>query len=453
MAGPVASFKRNIVLVFVCAVALSLSLPVMGRAESADRTIDVVQLRGLIDPTTASYLRAKLDEARTDASRAVIVQVNSEGGVHLSIQELTDAIFDSSVPVIVWVAPRGARAASTATLMVYAGDLAFMAASTRIGPAAPVTLAGEDRGSVTVAARFIERLARDGAQSPRAAVVADRSIAASEAVSMGVVDGVASTLRELLQAIDGKDVPVGGGASTTLETWDDAEGAPSVNLRFRQMDPLEQLLHTVTDPSIAYILLLLGMFGLIFEVYNPGIGLAAALGGIALLLAFYALSVLPANWIGVLVTVVGVAALVVDLHTGRLGAWTVGGLASVAAGGQVLFLRAPVLRLSVWTILVGIGLTLLFFISVMTAALRVRLRRPVDEEDALVGAVAVAQTDIAPEGTVVTKGTSWRARTMETGIAAGSAVKVKATEGVVLLVEPMHETSPSEPEDTSGGDL
>jgi membrane-bound serine protease (ClpP class) len=206
------------------------------------------------------------------------------------------------------------------------------------------------------------------------------------------------------------------------------------------MNLLQRLLHAVTNPDIAYFLILVGTFGIIFELYNPGIGLAGILGGVSLLLGFYALSVLPTNWVGAFLVILGVVFFLIDLQAAGLGIWTVGGVVSLIAGGVLLFSGAsPELQVSPWTIVAAVAIAVLFFVSVMTAAMRVRLRRPITGEEALVGAIGEAKTDIAPEGTVVTKGTLWRARTMETGIAAGSKVKVMATEGLVLLVEPMHE--------------
>jgi membrane-bound serine protease (ClpP class) len=170
-------------------------------------------------------------------------------------------------------------------------------------------------------------------------------------------------------------------------------------------------------------------------------------------MGFYGLSVLPTNWLGVLFVMFAVALLLVDLHTAGLGAWTAGGLVMLVVGGLLLFSGAdPALSLSPWAIVAAVAGTLLFFVSVMTAALRVRLRRPITGEEAIVGTIGEAKTDIAPEGTVMTKGTLWRARTMETGIAAGSRVQVKATEGLVLLVEPLHEHEEHEEIDERTGD-
>jgi membrane-bound serine protease (ClpP class) len=182
---------------------------------------------------------------------------------------------------------------------------------------------------------------------------------------------------------------------------------------------------------------LIGAFGLIFEIYNPGIGLAAIIGVAALAASFYAMNLMPTNWPGVLVVVIAVGLFVVDVQLSGFGLWSAGGVLGLIVGGGLMFAGAPAAaQLSPSAIVIAVALSLLFFVSVMTAALRVRLRRPIAGHEGIVGTVGVARTDIAPEGTVFTKGKLWRARTMETGIAAGSRVQIKATEGLVLLVEP-----------------
>nr|MBA3431530.1 nodulation protein NfeD [Actinomycetota bacterium] len=305
------------------------------------------------------------------------------------------------------------------------------------------------RKAANDAAAFIGELARLrgrneawGDQAVRRAA----SIGSSEAVHIDAVDGIASSLEDLLRGIDDEVVEVADGRSVTLETWDEDRGVPAVTVRFQHTNPLQQLLHAVTSPEVAFFLLLVGLFGIIFEVYNPGIGLAGILGAVCLLLGFYALSILPTNWVGVLLVVGAVILFVLDLQTAGFGVWTLGGVVALVAGGSLVFSgAAPALSLSPFAVGAGVIATLVFFASVMTAALRVRLRRPITGEDSLVGVVGEATTDIAPEGTVLTKGTLWRARTMETGISAGSRVQVKATEGFVLLVEPFHDNQSSAP--------
>jgi membrane-bound serine protease (ClpP class) len=201
----------------------------------------------------------------------------------------------------------------------------------------------------------------------------------------------------------------------------------------------DRLLHAVTTPTAALFLILLGAFGLIFEVYNPGIGLASSIGVVLLALGFYALDVLPTNWWALLIITAALVALIYDVHVAGFGIFTIGGLIGVAIGSTLLFPGPAALDVHPVTIVAAVVLTIIFFVSVMTAALRVRLRRPIEDSEGIVGSIAEAQTDIAPEGTVLSNGTLWRARTMEMGIAAGARVEVKATEGLVLLVEPLHE--------------
>ena len=441
--------RRVISLLWLTVLAtglLLLATSPLRAQEGGDQTVDLIELTGVIDPPNAQYLQSRLEGAQDDDVHAVIIQLDTPGGLDVSMRQMVGDILESDVPTIVWIAPGGARAASAGTFITYAANLAYMASGTELGAATPINLGGGDiedtlaRKMTNDAAAFIEELALLRDRDPefaRAAVTDAESIGATEAVERGVVNGQAGSLRELLESIDGNTVTVGNDDDVTLETWDEATSSQSVRVRFQQMNLLQQLLHLVTDPEIAYLLILIGTFGIIFELYNPGIGLAGILGAVSLLLGFYALSVLPTNWAGVLLVVLAVIFFVVDLHAAGLGIWTVGGVAALIAGGLLLFGGAPPdVRLSPWAILAAVVLSLLFFVSVMTAALRVRLRRPVTGEDAMVGTIGEAKTDIAPEGTVMTKGTLWRARTMEMGIAAGSKVQVKATEGLVLLVEP-----------------
>lgn len=449
--------------------AAVLLAPGLARAQPADPrpTVDLIEVTGVIDPPTADYLSGRLDVAARDDVHAAIIQLDTPGGLATSMRDIIKKVLAVDVPTVVWIAPRGARAASAGTFITYAADLAYMATSTELGAATPINLGGGEqpetleRKVTNDAVAFITELARSNGRDPDFAEAAVRdaaSIGTTEAVERNVVTGEASSLAELLQAMDGETVEVGDddvagaaddagaagetgtGRTVTLETWDDAIGAPSVTVRFQDMNLLQRLLHAVTSPEIAFFLLLAGAFGLIFELYNPGIGLAGILGGISLLLGFYALSVLPTNWAGVFLIVLAVVFFLVDLQTAGFGVFTIGGVAALITGGLLLFSGAPAaVSLSPWAIAIAVAVTLIFFVSVMTAALRVRLRRPITGEEGIIGNIGEAKTDIAPEGTVHTNGTLWRARTMETGIAAGSRVKVMATEGLVLLVEPLHE--------------
>lgn len=440
-------FRRGVVCLALLLGAAWLP-SALAQTESGLDTVDMIEVRGVIDPAVSDYLQGRLEVAQSDGVQIAVVQLDTPGGLDISMREIISKILESKVPVVVWIAPRGARAASAGTFIAYAAHLVYMAEATEIGAAAPVNLGGESSEALehkvtNDAAAFIRELATTRGRNAEWAVRAVRdasSLGATDAVDLNVANGIASSPTDLLQSLDGREIELPDEHTVVLETWDAAAGAPSVRLRFQNMNPLQQLLHAVTNPEIALLLMLLGTFGLIFEVYNPGIGLAGILGAVALLLAFYALSVLPTNWAGVLLVMLGLVFLVVDLHAAGLGIWTAGGMAALVSGSLILFSGLdPAVTLDPWAVIVAVALSAVFFISVMTAALRVRLRRPITGEEGIVGTVGEAKTDIAPEGTVLTKGTLWRARTMETGIAAGAKVKVMATEGLVLLVEPMHE--------------
>lgn len=446
---------------WIAALMLLLGcLLLMPPAGAQDRAVvDLIELEGVIDPTSFGYLESRLEQSESDGAEVAIIRLDTPGGLDVSMRSMVKQILSSEVPVVVWVAPQGARAASAGTFITYAAHLAYMAEATEIGAASPVNLGGDSsevlqEKAENDAAAFLREIALERGRDPEFAedaVREARSVGATEALEIGAIDGVVSSLRELLVELDGQRVTLSPSPTTTapsgteqvLETWDESAGpigAPSVTVRFQAMNVWERLLHAITNPDVAYFLILAGMFGLIFELYNPGIGLAGLIGAVSLLLGFYALSVLPTNWAGVLLIVLAVAFFLFDLHTAGLGVFTVGGTVALIAGGLLLFAgAAAALRVSNWSIVGAVALTLLFFISVMTAALRVRLRKPITGEEGIIGMVGEAKTDIAPEGTVMTKGALWRARTMETGIAAGDKVKIMASEGLVLLVEPLHE--------------
>lgn len=357
--------------------------------------IDIVELEGLIDPPLVRYINDRIAAAERDGAQAVIFRLDVPGTAVVDSRFPVTVVKTAEVPIVAWVAPRGAQAIELGSDIALAADVLYRASETSVRP----RWNGEGLADV---------------------------------MEMGEP---AASLGDLLQALDGTSV---GGR--TIESWDEDLAAPGVVLRFQELPLWDRLLHSVVDPEVALFLILLGAFGLIFEIYNPGIGIAALLGAALLGLGFYSLEVLPTNWWALLVIVAALAALVYDVHVAGFGIWTVGGLAALAVGSWLLFPGGnPALDVGPLGIIAAIVLSIVFFVSVMTAALRVRLRRPIEDSEGIIGSVAEAQTDIAPEGTVLTNGTLWRARTMEIGIAAGEKVQVKATEGLVLLVEPWHE--------------
>lgn len=413
-----------------------------GVAASAEKkTIDFIELKGTIDPASSRYLLRHINESSQGRSHFIVVQLNTPGGLDISMRDIVERMLSSEVPIVVWVSPSGARAASAGVFITYAAHVAVMAPGTSIGAAHPVNLGGEldevTSAKVTNdAAAYIRSIARQRGRNPDWAEKAVRESAAldaEEAARQNVVNFVAGSPRTLLEELDGRTVDVDG-RQVRLSTQ-------AVTLRFFKMGLLESILHAVVDPQIAYFLLLLGFLGLTFEIYNPGIGLAGVLGGVALILAFYALSILPTSWAGVALLLLAVGFFLADLHTGGLGIFTVGGVTALIAGSVLLFSGADeALRLPWGAVAAAVVGMLLFFISAMTAAIRARLSKPVSGAEGMIGTEGLARTDIAPDGQVMARGTLWRARTVGAAIPKGSKVKVRSVSGLMLMVEPLEQS-------------
>lgn len=410
--------------------------------------IDFVQLEGVIDPPSSGYLLRQLDAAAEDGSDLVVVELDTPGGLDVSMRQMVQRILGSEVPVVVWVSPSGARAASAGVFITMAAHVAVMAPGTSIGAAHPVNLGGEqDEVTAEKATNDAAALLRSIAtQRGRNADWADRAVresvalGAEEAERGNVVDFVAGSPRTLFERIDGQTVEAGG-REVTLST-------ACYQLRFHKMSILERILHTAISPEVAYFLLLFGLLGIVFEIYNPGIGAAGVLGGICLVLAFYALSILPTSWAGVALLVLAVAFFVIDLSMAGLGVFTVGAVAALVAGSILLFAgTSPVLRLGWGSIAAAVAVTLLFFVPVMTAAIRARRSQPLSGAEAMVGTLGEARTDLAPEGRVMAKGTLWRARTTGAAIPQGAKVRIRSVSGLLLMVEEV-ESSTVRPEGT-----
>lgn len=435
----------------VVLVLALLSFGATSLAQSELRPVRVIEMSGIIDPTTSDFLRSQIAAAQEEAS-ALVVELNTPGGLDVSMRQIITEMLESRIPIVVWVAPRGARAASAGTFITYAANLAYMADATELGAATPVNLgAGEtpealEEKATNDAVAFITEIARLRDRNVEWAEDAVRdaaSIGATEAVEIDVVDAIASSLDEVLEAMDGQRVEVAGGTAVELETWDAATGRPSVATERIGMNPFQRLLHFVTQPEVAFLLVSFGTLGILFELYTSGIGLAGIMGAVATVLGFYGLTILPTNWAAVALVVLGMTFFIVDLHTEGLGVWTAGGVAALTGGGLMLFAgAAPALRLAPWAIVLVVVTTVPFFVFAMTAALRLRRRPSVIGSESLVGMIGEARTDIGPDGTVMAKGTLWRARSSGGAIPAGSKVRIEETEGLMLVVGPETEEAP-----------
>ncbi|HNS50087.1 MAG TPA: nodulation protein NfeD [Anaerolineae bacterium] len=427
--------KRRLMQLLVLAwLALWALAPLSALGQEA-RHVDVLQIDGAVTPIMLSYIERGIRSAGEGGAEALIIQLNTPGGGIDLMSKIVQALLASDVPVVVYVYPSGAYAASAGTLITLAGHVAAMAPGTTIGAASPVGSEGEDLGE-TMEAKIKEDMSaqaraltkRRGEKAvawAESAIREAKAATAEEALDLGVIDFIAQDLDELLPKLDGFTVTVNG-----REVVLDTGGAAVQDV---PMSFAERLLHTVTNPTVAYILLTLGINAILYELSSPGGYAAGIVGIICLVLAFYALGMLPVNYAGLLFIGLAFVLFIVDIKAPTHGALTVGGIASLAAGGLILF-NSPLYRVSVAVIAGVATATGLFFAFVVAKAVRAQRNPITTGREALSSQAAEAQTPLDPEGTVFLKGELWDAIAEDGPIEKGARVEVVAVEGFRLRV-------------------
>lgn len=424
-------------------IGLALWLPLLARAQGGAH-VDVLTVNGAIDTWVEGYINRGIGLAEQDGAQAVVIVLNTPGGSLGAMQNIVTQMLNARVPTVVFVYPQGAAAGSAGTFITLAANVAAMAPNTTIGAAHPVGGSGQNidsdmRDKITnFSVSQIQNIARTrGRNAEWAANAVKSSVAATaqEAYDLKVIDLVASDLNDLLKKIDGKIAKTVAG-EVTLQTQ-----RASVNTV--DMNWSEIFLHTLVDPTIALILLQIGLLAITIELYNPGATIPAIVGAICLVLAFVALGNLPVNWGGVILIVLAVAFFVLDLKVTGF-ALTVGGFIMFVLGALLLFTPftppSPALpefeRVSVppVTILVLGGLMVGFFLLLLGAAVRGRNYPVLTGAEALVGAMGFALSDLAPSGRVYVKGEDWTAQAQADSIQKGDTIKVVSVEGLRLKV-------------------
>jgi membrane-bound serine protease (ClpP class) len=412
-----------------------------GAFAQTEHVVEVVDLEGVIDPTTAAYLESRFDIAAADDSEVVIVQLDTPGGLDVSMRDMVQQILRSPVPVVVWVGPPGARAASAGVFLVYASHVAAMAPGTNLGAAHPVDLGGELSGAVedkavSDAAALLRSLAEERGRDvtfAEATVRESEALTTDEAVARGVVEFSAVSVNDLLERLDGLTVETPTGSRTLVTV---SSESAQVTLRFHEPGLLTRILHAITDPTIAYLLLVLGFWAIVFELSQPGVGVAGISGAVALLLAFYSLAVLPVNMAGLLLILLGLVFFTIDVFTQGLGVWTIGGALALGAGSLLLFGGvAPAIAVSPWVIGIVVLGSVLFFGFAMTVAMRARRRTAITGQEGMIGLTGEARDELSPEGPVWVKGSLWRGRALNGPITKGSRIRVRRVDGLLLIVQ------------------
>lgn len=402
----------------------------------------VLRVQGVISPATVLYVERGIREADRAGADALVIELDTPGGLMTSMDQITKAILASPIPVIVYVSPPGARAGSAGVFILYAAHVAAMAPTTNVGAATPVFAGGGDqregenqralqRKVTEDAVARIRALARRrgrNAQWGERAIRQAASIPAEEAVQLRVVDLVARDLRDLLDRVDGRTVEVRG-ERVALRT----RGAEVVSLG---MDLRERMLDLLAEPNIGLILLTIGIYGIIFELNNPGAILPGIVGAIALVLGLASLAILQVNYAGLALIGLAVLLFLTDLFLPGHGILTAGGVISFVLGAILLTSnQEPYLRMSV-ELAVGIALlSAAFFLFAVGAGLRAQRRRPTTGREALVGASGVARSDLDPEGQVFVQGELWSAQSVDGLIRSGERIRVVDIEGLRLKVQ------------------
>ena len=441
---------------FAGAFALLAALPLCGHARAAEPRVTVVTLDGAISPATADYAVRAIRKAGEDNAGLVVLQLDTPGGLDKSMRSIIKAILASPVPVATFVAPDGARAASAGTYILYASHIAAMAPATNLGAATPVAIGGGDEGPQTPgerakkkkdggppstrdslrskqindAAAYIRSLAqmrgRNGDWGERAVREAV-SLSAADARKLKVIDLVARDVPDLLRQLDGRKLTISG-TERTLQTAN-AQIVPV------EPDTRTRILMVVTDPSVAVILMMIGIYGLLFEFMNPGFVLPGVLGGICLLIALYAFQLLPINYAGIALMVLGIAFIIGEAFMPSFGALGIGGIVAIVIGMVVLIDpdTAP-----------GFAIPLTFvagFATLMSAAvfgtawlaLQARRRPVVTGREDLYGAEALVLGDFVGEGWARVRGERWRVLSAAP-MREGDRAKVVAVSGLTLTI-------------------
>lgn len=398
--------------------------------------VAVITVQGPINPVTANYLKKNLEAAGSRGDRLLLVELDTPGGLDSAMRGAVQSIFASSVPVAVYVTPSGARAASAGAVIGLSADILAMAPGTNIGAAHPVSVGGEkpdkvmEAKIVNDAEAYIEGIARKRGRNvelARKMVRESISLPSEAALQQQVIDLIAADRQELLAKLEGRKV-LRGGKEVVLNL-------AGARVTSYEMGTRDKILDAISNPDVAYVLMLLGMLGLFFELSNPGVILPGVIGGISLLLSFFAFQTLPVNYTGMALILLGIILFIAEIKVVSYGMLAVGGMVSMVLGSLMLFPSPePYLRLSWSVIIVTVLMTTIFFLVVIAKVVQAHREKTITGVEAMPGEQGVADTDIMPEGKVMLRGEYWNAESSEP-IMKGEKVQVVEVNGLHLKVQ------------------
>ncbi len=405
--------------------------------------IIVVKIEGAINPVVAEFVANEIRSANTSSEELIVIRMDTPGGLDTSMRKIIKAIQSSKVPVASFVSPGGSRAASAGTFITIASHIAAMEPGTNIGAAHPVNLMGGGSGGqakvmedkvVNDASAYIRSLAEQRGRNAHWAELSVRksiSVSAEEAKRLNVIDLVAANLDSLVLALDKREVKLGG----SIITLNTAEK----NIIFKEMNSRQRILDIIASPNVAYVLMMLGLVGLYFELSNPGLILPGVVGSVSLILALYAMQTLPINYAGLLLVVLGVVLLIAEVNVMSYGLLAMSGAISIFLGSIMLIdSDDPAMQISKMILYPTLGMTFLFSIGSIYLAKKAHQLVTTTGMEGLLGEVGVVKETLNLEGRVLIHGEMWMAES-DTVISVGEKVSVEVVKGLKIKVRKVDE--------------
>lgn len=431
--------KRSIiVIIFLISMILSVLFPLPSLSEEKKPIYNVITVAATISPPIATYILQRIEEASKEGADGLIILLDTPGGLDLAMRDIAKGILNAPLPVIVYVSPSGARAASAGVIISVSAHVAAMAPGTNIGAAHPVGIGiggGMDKtmkekvenDAVAYVIGIAKKRGRNEEWVERA-VRKSVSIPAEEALRLKVIDFVATDLNQLLQQVDGKEISLTSGRKMILKT----KGAVT---REKKMGLRQGILAALGDPNIAYILFLLGLAGLYFEFAHPGVILPGVVGGISLILAFFAMQTLPVNYAGVLLILFAIILFIAEVKVMSHGILTIGGIVSLVMGSLMLFDSPdPALQVSLKVMIPALAVISMFFAGVIALVVKAQMRKRHAGREGMMGAEGEAVTDIHEKGKVFIRGEYWNAWS-DHFVEKGKKIRVVGVEALKVKVE------------------
>lgn len=407
-------------------------------AQAATPVIKVLRVEGTIVPIMADYIDRGISQAEDENATALIIELNTPGGLLDSTEKIVAKIMNANIPIVVYVSPKSAWAASAGTFITLSAHIAAMTPGTTIGAAHPVSGGGEAipeeqmKKITEFSAKWMKTIAEErgrNTEEAQLAVTESKSFTDIDALKINLIDLRADNLQSLVSQINGRKVKLASGAEVSINTTD-------YEITRNEMSVVERFLHAISDPNIAYVLLSLGSIGIIAEIYNPGAFFPGIIGSISLLLAFYSLGVLDAQLGGILLILLAFGLFIAELFTHSFGLLTAGGMTSLVLGSLILFPgEGKLFEVNPWLIATVVIVVVVVFTFVISRIVRVHRRQASTGWEELIGKTALVKVALDPEGMVFFKGERWTAVSEEGAVAPGETVVITKVDSLKLYVK------------------